>query len=111
MSSAKVTWDTLATNYTSKSKVNIVKLQNTRRDFEGLQMKEIENIDSFINRVITVVNQLKIYGEKIKDETVVEKVLRSLSAKFDVMVVPIEKAKDLASLIVDEFMGSLRLEI
>jgi len=55
-SSAKVAWDTLATNYKGMAKFNIVKLQNTRRDFESLQMKETEDIDSFMNRVITIVN-------------------------------------------------------
>lgn len=40
MSLAQVLWDTLATNYTGTTKVNIVKLQNTRRDFESLQIKE-----------------------------------------------------------------------
>ena len=107
--SAKVAWNTLATNYIGMAKVNIVKLQNTRRDFESLQMKEREDIDSFMNRVITVVNQLKIYGDDIKDQKVVEKVLRSLSTKFDVVVATIEEAKDLASLTVDEIMGSLLL--
>lgn len=43
-----------------------------------MQMKETEDIDSFTNQVITVVNQLKIYGEEIKNQIVVEKVLRSL---------------------------------
>ena len=56
---------------------------------------------------MTVVNQLKIYGEDIKDQTVVEKILRYLSTKFDVVVAGIEEAKDLASLTVDELMGSL----
>ena len=44
MSSAKVAWDTLVTNYIGMAKVNIVKLHNTRRDFENLQMKEIEDM-------------------------------------------------------------------
>jgi len=51
-----------------------------------------------MNWVMTVVNELKIYGEDIKDQTVVEKVLKSLSTKFDVVVVAIEEAKDLESL-------------
>lgn len=70
-------------------------------------MKETEDIDSFLNRVITVVNQLKIYGEDIINQRVVEKVLRSLSTKFDVVVATIEEAKDLASFTVDELMRSL----
>eukprot|EP00253_Pinus_taeda_P016100 PITA_16100 len=67
-------------------------------------MKEIEDIDSFMNRVMIVVNQLKIYGEEIKDQTVAEKVLRSLSTKFDVVVAAIEEAKDLASLTVEKLV-------
>ena len=106
-SSAKEAWDTLATSYQGMEKVNIVKLQNTRRDFKVLQMKETEDIDSFMNRVMSVVNQLKIYGDDIKDRTVIEKVLRSLSTKFDVVVAAIEEEKDLEKLTIDELMGSL----
>lgn len=70
-------------------------------------MKEIEDIVSFMNRVITVVNQLKIYGEEIKDQIMVEKVLRCLSSEFNVVVAATEEAMELASLTVDELMGSL----
>ena len=70
-------------------------------------MKEIKDIDSFMNWVMTVVSQLKIYGEEIKDQTVVEKVLISLSTKFDVVVAAIEETKDLASLTLDKLKGSL----
>lgn len=55
---------------------------------------------------MNVVNQLKIYGQDIKDHTLVEKVLISLSTKFDVVVTTIEEAKYLATLTVDKFMGS-----
>ena len=72
-------------------------------------MKETWDIDSFMDRVITIVNEFNVYDEEIKYQTVVEKVLIYLSTKFDVVVVAIEEAKDLASLIVDELMGSLLL--
>lgn len=60
-----------------------------------------------MNRVMFVINQLKIYGEDIKYRTVIEKVLRSLSTKFEVVVAAIEEAKDLEKLTIDELMGSL----
>ena len=106
-SSAKEAWETLAKSYQGIAKVNIVKLQNTRRDFEILQMKEIEDIDSFMNRLMSIINHLKIYGENVKYRTVIKKVLRSLSTKFDVVVAAVEEAKDLEKLTVDELMGSL----
>ena len=60
-----------------------------------------------MNRVMSVFNELKVYGEDIKYCTVIEKVLRSLSTKFDVVVAAIEEAKDLEKLTIDELMGSL----
>ena len=58
---------------------------------------------------MTVVNQLKIYGEDIKYRIVIEKVPRSFSTKFDVVVAAIEEAKDLEKLTVDELTGPLLL--
>ena len=103
-SSTKEAWETLATSYQGMAKVNIVKLQNTKRDFESLQMKETEDIDSFMNWVMSIINQLKIQGEYIKDRTLIEKVLRYFSTNFDVVVVAIEEAKDLETLTVDDLM-------
>ena len=70
-------------------------------------MKETKDIDSFMNRAMSVINQLKIYGQDIKYITVIENVVRSLSTKFDVVVATIKEAKDLEKLTVDELMESL----
>lgn len=106
-SSRKIVWETLETSYKGMDKFNIVKLKNTRKDFESLQMKEMKDINSFMNLVLTIVNQLRICGANIEDQTVVEKVLRSLSTKLDVVVATTEEAKDLTMLTIGELMGSL----
>jgi len=97
----------LAIGYKGMAKVNIVKLHNTRRDFESLQIKDTNDIDYFMNRLMIVVNKLKIYGEYVKNQRVVENVLRPFSTKFDVVVASIEEANDLETLTVDDLMGSL----
>ncbi|CAL5363087.1 unnamed protein product [Camellia sinensis] len=51
---------------------------------------------------------MRSYGEKISDETVVAKVLRSLTPKFDHVVAAIEESKDLSVFSFDELMGSLQ---
>ncbi|XP_022966695.1 uncharacterized protein LOC111466326 [Cucurbita maxima] len=57
---------------------------------------------------MTIVSQMRTYEEKISNETIVAKVLRSLTPKFDHVVAAIEEAKDLSILSVDELMGSLQ---
>lgn len=48
------------------------------------------------------------YGDKISDEIVVVKVLRSLPIKFDHVVAAIEESKDLKTFTFDGLMGSLQ---
>ncbi|KAL4032489.1 hypothetical protein IC575_005567 [Cucumis melo] len=50
---------------------------------------------------------MQTYGETIKDQTIVEKVLRSLTPKFDHVVAAIEESKNLSTFTFIELMGSL----
>lgn len=46
-------------------------------------------------------------GEKESEEKVVRKILRSLSKRFDMKVIAIEKTQDISSIKMDELIGSL----
>ena len=50
---------------------------------------------------------MRSYGEEVSDQTIVAKILRSLTHKFDHVVAAIEESKDLAIFSFDELMGSL----
>jgi hypothetical protein len=105
--SSKMAWDILETNYEGVSKVKTVKLQNLRRDFENLKMKDNESVDTFMNQVMSVLNQLRQHGDDFENKIFIEKVLRSLPKKFEPVVVPIEEFKDLSLMQIDELTGSL----
>ena len=78
-----------------------------RRQYELMQMENNEKIAEFFNRVIFHTNAMKNYGEKIIDQTIVEKILKTLNPKFDHIVVAIEESKKLEDLKVEEIQGSL----
>ena len=80
--------------YEGFARVKRVQLQVLRRDFETLQMKNGESVTSYCARTMEISNKMQFHGEKIEDFTIVEKILRSLTPKFDHIVCSIEKSKD-----------------
>ncbi|XP_012828244.1 PREDICTED: uncharacterized protein LOC105949478 [Erythranthe guttata] len=71
-------------------------------------MKSGESVADCLSRATTIVSQMRSYGEKIVDQTIIEKVLRSLTPKFNHVVAVIEESKDLSIYSFDELMGSLQ---
>ncbi|XP_073223450.1 uncharacterized protein [Cicer arietinum] len=89
-------WNILEKSLQGIDKVQKIRLQSIRGDFETLKMKDSESISDNCFRVKTIVNQMKRYGDKIEDVRVAEKIFRSLTPKFDYVVCVIEELKDLA---------------
>lgn len=65
-------------------------------------MKENEYIASYFLHVDNIVNTMRGLGEKMKDEKVIQKILRFLPMRFYVKVSTIREAKDLKTLSVYE---------
>ncbi|KAD4386057.1 hypothetical protein E3N88_26226 [Mikania micrantha] len=106
--SAKETWEILKMEYQGDDQIKAIKLQGLRRDFENLLMKEDEAIGDYFSRVMTIVSQRRSYGELVTDQTIVEKILRSLTPRFDYIVPSIEVSNDLSRLAPVKLMGSLQ---
>ncbi|XP_074301342.1 uncharacterized protein LOC141632724 [Silene latifolia] len=104
----KEAWQILKTEFKGSDKVIAVKLQTLRRDFETLNMQNNESVQDYLSRASTIVNKMKSYGEDISNKTVVPKILRSLTSRFDSIVAAIEEAHDMSTYSFDELMSSLQ---
>jgi hypothetical protein len=51
-----------------------------------------------------IVNQIRLIGESIPDQRIVEKVLKSLQNKFEMVATSILESKDLTKFSTDELM-------
>ena len=98
---SKEACDALQQAYQGTDKVEIVKLQSLRREFETFCMQNSESIQDFLARVMGIVNEIRSYGEDLKDQKIVEKILESLPTKFNRVIVVIEESKDLTQLSVN----------
>ena len=71
--------------------VKCAKLKSLRIQYETLKMHSDESIASYFLCIDEVVNYMKNLVEEIKEVTLVEKILRSLFAKFESKVFAIEE--------------------
>nr|GEU42316.1 zinc finger, CCHC-type [Tanacetum cinerariifolium] len=102
---AKAIWDTLKTRHIGEESVQQARLQTLKFDFEMLHMKEDETIDTFTEKLTTLVNKAASLGHTMEDETLVRKLLNAVPNRFLQIVASIEQYSDLDTMSLDEAIG------
>nr|GLL21891.1 uncharacterized protein LOC109151979 [Ipomoea trifida] len=92
--SSKSIWDSMQKKYEGSTKTKRQQLQALRTEFETLRMKSGESVTEYLSRTTAIVNKMRNHGGKIEDTDVVEKVLRSMTPKFNFVVCSIEEANE-----------------
>ena len=95
---AKEAWEILVQMYGDYDKNKKAKLHTIRRKFELLPMEENETIVEYFDKIQELVNAMRACKESITDQSVVDKILRTLPQRFDHLVVTIEETRDLDSM-------------
>ena len=104
---SKKIWDSMKKKYQGNVKAKRVQLQGLRTEFETLRMKSGEAVADFFSRTMAIASKKRIHGEQMQDVTIVEKILRSMTPKFNFVVCFIEETKDIDELSIDELQSSL----
>ncbi|XP_031283970.1 uncharacterized protein LOC116142693 [Pistacia vera] len=71
----KEAWDKLKEEFRGSTQTRNMQILNLRREFEVLKMQETENVKEYLDRFMNVVNKIKLLGEELTDQRIVEKVL------------------------------------
>ncbi|GJR47277.1 zinc finger, CCHC-type containing protein [Tanacetum coccineum] len=105
---AKAIWDALKTRHMGEQRVQQARLQTLKSDFEMLQMKEDETIDTFTGKLTTLANKAASLGHTFEDPTLVRKLLNAVPDKFLQIVASIEQYSDLDDMTLEEAIGRLK---
>jgi len=107
-STAKAMFTSLCSLYEGNKKVREAKATMLVHQYELFRMKEDENIETMYSRFQTLVSGLQILKKSYVASDHVNKILRSLPAKWRPKVTAIEEAKDLNTLSVEDLISSLK---
>ncbi|GKV33525.1 hypothetical protein SLEP1_g42028 [Rubroshorea leprosula] len=66
-----------------------------------------ESVDDYFARTMAIANKMRIHGENPEDVAIVEKILRSMTTKFNYVVCSIEESNNFEVLSLDELQNSL----
>ena len=105
---AKEAWDSLKVLVYGDEKVCIINLQTLSQEIQNLKIIESEKIDKYCTKVMNIVNEMINHGDTISDQQVLEKILISVTEKYDYIVVITQETKDLSNLSIKEIVGSFR---
>ena len=73
-------------------------------------MKEFESFLNYSLRVLTNMNQIKRYGEKVEDDRVKDKILCSLTPKFDYVTYVFKNSNDLDTMTINGLFDTIQVE-
>ncbi|KAL4272072.1 hypothetical protein GQ457_13G024560 [Hibiscus cannabinus] len=104
----KEAWDRLRDEFSGSEKIKQMHVLNLRREYEMLRMKESESVKEYADRLMMIVNQIRLLGEDLPEKRVVEKVLVSLPEKFEFKISSLEDSKDISQLSLAELVNSLQ---
>ncbi|XP_016675363.1 uncharacterized protein [Gossypium hirsutum] len=70
-------------------------------------MKEEEIVKQFSDRIMAVVNNIRLLGEQFSEARIVEKVLSTLPKRYEAKISSLEDSRDLASISLTELINAL----
>ncbi|XP_016743098.1 uncharacterized protein [Gossypium hirsutum] len=74
----KQAWNRLKEEFQGTERTRQQQLLHLRRDFENLKMKEEETVKQYSDRIMVVVNSIRLLGEQFSEVRIVEKMISTL---------------------------------
>jgi hypothetical protein len=69
-------------------------------------MKEGEKVNEYFARTLTIANKMKVHGERMEQSVIIEKILRSMTLKFNYVVCSIKESNDLSIITINELQST-----
>jgi hypothetical protein len=106
---AKSIWDYLKKKYQGNERTKNMQVLNLIREFEMQKMKETKNIKDCADRLLSIINKIRLLGKEFSDDRIVQKILVTMPEKYESKISSLE-SKDVTNISLREFVNALRAQ-
>ncbi|CAJ2664799.1 unnamed protein product [Trifolium pratense] len=110
LKSAKAIWDFLKQEYEGNEKIKGMQVLNLIREFEMQRMKESETIKEYSDKLLSIVNNVRLLGTEFSDTRIVQKILVTVPERFESTISSLENSKDLSTITLSELVYALQAQ-
>ncbi|XP_021900922.1 uncharacterized protein LOC110816883 [Carica papaya] len=110
LKSAKAIWNYLKSEYEGDERIKGMQVLNLIRDFELQKMKESKTIKEYSDRLLSIGNKVKLLGSDLPDSMIIEKLLVTVSKKFETTIITLENTRDLSKISLAELLNALQAQ-
>jgi hypothetical protein len=110
LESAKGIWDYLKKEYQGNERTKNMQVLNIIREFEMQKMKETENIKDYADKLLSIINKVRLLGKEFSDDRIVQKILVTMPEKYESKISSLEESKDLTNISLRELVNALEAQ-
>jgi hypothetical protein len=110
LKSAKDVWDYLKKEYAGDERIRGIQSLNLIREFELQRMKDSETIKEYSDKLLGIVNKVRLLGITFSDCRIVEKILVIVPERYEASITTLENTKDLSKITLAELINALQAQ-
>ncbi|XP_031276881.1 uncharacterized protein LOC116135317 [Pistacia vera] len=103
-------WDKFREEFIRSDITRNMQVLNLRREFETLRMQEAKIVKEYVDRLMNIVNKIRLLGLEMTVKRIVEKVIVSLPEIFEAKISSLEDSKDLSRITLTELVHALQAQ-
>jgi len=107
LKTAKEIWDYLKKEYAGDERIRGMQVLNLMREFELQRMKESETIKEYSDRLLGIVNKVRLVGTNFLDCIIIEKILVTVPERYEASITTLENTKHMSKITLIEVLHAL----
>ena len=107
LKTAKEIWEYLKKEYAGDERIRGMQVLNLMREFELQKMKESETIKEYSDKLLGIVNKVRLLGTNFLDCRIIEKILVTVPERYEASITTLENTKDLSKITLAKVLHAL----